>query len=176
MKVLSPNQRNRDSEAIMVSGGSVRVRVVGGIGELIRLVFAEESIILASLREGFFNISGIADQFNNPIDGVISFLTCDNQRRFWDILDRHFLAGHCKVGKELLDAFVRFHLKEKLYPTDFGAGLFQLICSLPPVIRKQKMVKVMKKQKRKRKKNLINRETKKNHINGMRKKIQINAF
>ena len=139
LKVLSPSQRNRDIDAIMVPEDSVRIKVVGGIGELIRLIFTEDSIVLASLREGFFNIPETADQFNNPIDDVVSFLTDNNQRRFWDILDRYFLAGHCKKGKELLEAFVQFYLKEKLYPADFGAGLFQLISSLPPAIRKRKM-------------------------------------
>jgi hypothetical protein len=139
LKVLSPRERNRDSDAIVAPEDSIRIKVVGRIDQLVRLVFAEENIVLVSLREGFFNIPETACKFNNPIDGVVSFLTCNNQRRFWNTLNHQLLAGHCKKGKELLDAFVWFYLKEQLYPADFGKELFQLVCSLPPVIREQKM-------------------------------------
>ena len=136
LKALSPNQRNRDIDAIVWAKGSLRTSMVSGIGQLIRLVFTEDSIVLASLIEGFFDISKVPKQFNNPIQEVVSFLTCNNQRRFWDVLHRGFQAGDCEKGKELLQAYTKFYISRKEYPSGFGAKLFQLICSLPPIVRK----------------------------------------
>ncbi len=82
LKVLSPNQIDGSIKAIMEARDHLRTRAVSDIGKLVRLVFAEESIVLAILREGFYKISVVSDQFNNPIDGVVSFLTYRNQQRF----------------------------------------------------------------------------------------------
>ena len=139
LKVLSPNERNRSIDAIMAARDSLHTRAVNGIGQLIRLVFTEENIVMASLREGFFCLSMILDQFNNPVQDVVSFLTENNQKRFWDILDYHFLSGHCEKGRELLRSFAQFYIRRKKYPKGFGARLFQLIRSVPPALRKLKI-------------------------------------
>lgn len=130
LKVLSPNEENRSIDAIMAVRDSLHTGAVSGIGQLSRLVFTEEGIVLASLREGFFDTSKIPAQFNNPLQDVISFLTRNNEKRFWDILEYHFLKGRCEKYKELLEAFVQFFLGKKRYPKGFGAKLFQLVCLL----------------------------------------------
>lgn len=139
LKALFPDQRARSIEAIDPGERSLRSKEVGNIGQLIRLVFTEENIVRASLREGFYNISKIPAQFNNPLQDVVSFLTENNQKRFWDILDYHFLSGHCEKSRELLRSFAQFYIRRKEYPKGFGARLFQLIRSVPPALRKLKI-------------------------------------
>lgn len=139
LKALFPDQRDRSIEAIDPGERSLRSKEVSNIGQFIRLVFTEENIVLASLREGFFCLSMILDQFNNPVQDVVSFLTCNNQKRFWDILDYHFLSGHCEKGRELLRSFAQFYIGREAYPRGFGARLFQLIRSVPPALRKLKV-------------------------------------
>ena len=129
LKVLSPNQMDSSIKAIMAARDHLRTRAVRDIGKLVRLVFTEESIVLASLKEGFYNISGVSDQFNNPIDGVVSFLTYRNQQRFWNVM-YYFFNEEPEKGKELLDIFAQFHIGEKKYPKRFGAGLLHLMHSL----------------------------------------------
>ena len=136
LKVLSPQQRERSIAAIMAAQDPLRARAVSNIGQLVRLVFTEEGIVLASLREGFYGISQIEHQFSNHLQDVISFLTESNQKRFWDILDHHFLTGDCPQGKELLRALGQFYIGKQEYPSGFGVRLWQLICSIPPAIRK----------------------------------------
>ena len=145
LKALCPKERDRGSDAIMAVGDSVRVRVISEIGELIRLVFAEENVIPASLREGFFGVAEIADQFDNPIRNVVSFLTCNNQRRFWDILQRHFMNTRYGKCKELLGAYAQFFIRRQEYPAGFGAGLVQLIRSLPPAVRPKRIFPILDK-------------------------------
>jgi len=81
----------------------------------------------------------ILDQFNNPVQDVVSFLTENNQKRFWDILDCHFLSGHCEKGRELLRSFAQFYIRRQKYPSGFGAMLFQLIRSVHLALRKLKI-------------------------------------
>ena len=134
LKVLSPNQMDSSIKAIMAARDHLRTRAVRDIGKLARLVFTEESIVLASLKEGFFDISMIPDKFNNPIQDVISFLTCNNQERFWNIMYYLFNEDPEK-GKQLLDIFVQFFLGKPEYPKCFGAGLLHLMRSLSSVAR-----------------------------------------
>lgn len=138
LATLTPLEKNRGIKAIMAANAFVRTKAVEGIDELIREVFTEEGVVLASLREGFFGISKIPDQFNNPVKDCVSFLALRNDKRFWEILQRCFLAGECEKGKELLQAFAEFHIVRQLYPTNIGAMLSSLICSLPPAVRRLK--------------------------------------
>jgi len=137
LKALSPNRRSLSIDAIIAAKGSIRTCAVSDIGQLVRQVFTDEGIVLAGLKEGFYGISMIEDHLHSPIVEVVTFLTSDNQKRFWDVLDRHFLLEHCEKGKKLLDAFVRFFLARQMYPRGFGARLFQLIHSLPTITRRQ---------------------------------------
>jgi hypothetical protein len=134
LKVLSPNQMDSSIKAIMEARDHLRTRAVRDIEQLVRLVFTEESIVLASLKEGFYNISEVADKFNNPIDGVVSFLTYRNHQRFWNVM-YELLNEEPERGKQLLDIFVQFFLGEKKYPKCFGAGLLHLMRSLSSVAR-----------------------------------------
>ena len=139
MKVLSPKQRDRAIDAIMAARDSVRSKGVANISELIVEVFSEEAIVLASLREGFYELPATPNEISNPIENAVSFFTDNNETRFWKTLRWYFSSGDCDVGKELLQAFAQFHILRQLYPESFGARLFELICSLPPVVRRLKM-------------------------------------
>jgi len=129
LKVLSPNLMDNSIKAIMAARDHLRTRAVRDIGQLVRLVITEESVVWAGLKEGFFRTSMIPDKFNNPIQDVISFLTCNNQERFWNVM-YYLFNKEPEKGKQLLDVFVQFFLGEKKYPKGFGAGLLHLMHSL----------------------------------------------
>lgn len=133
LKVLSPNQMDSSREAITAARDHLRTKSVKDIGPLVRLVFTEESIVLASLKEGFFDISMIPDKFNNPIQDVISFLAC-NQERFWKVM-YYLFNEEPEKGKVLLWAFAQFYIDRSEYPRGFGAALLQLMRSLSSVTR-----------------------------------------
>jgi len=140
LKLLSPNQRNRSIDAIMAVSDSVRTKAVSGIGELIREVFTEKNIVLARLKKEFFDISTIQDSSHDPISDTINFLVDNNEKRFWNVLQRYFSTGEHEKAKELLQAFAQFFLSKQRYPKGFGARLHQLICSLPPAVRRLKIM------------------------------------
>jgi hypothetical protein len=139
LKTLSPNQRNRSISAVMAAQHTIRTIAVRGIDALIREIFTEESIVLASLENGFFDISTELDKAGNPVSNVVSFLADNNERRFWNMLQWRFSTGERRKGEQLLRAFVQFFLGRQKYPMDMGVKLYQLICSLPPAVRRSKM-------------------------------------
>jgi hypothetical protein len=139
LKALSPDQRERSINAVLAAQYSIRTIAVAGIDDLIREVLSEEDIVLASLKHGFFDISTRPDKTGSPVSNAIAFLAENNERRFWNILQRRFSTGDHQKGERLLQAFVQFFLDQQKYPTGMGAKLYQLICSLPPVIRRTKM-------------------------------------
>jgi hypothetical protein len=134
LKVLSPNQMDSSIKAIMAARDQLRTRAVRDIGELIRLVFTEESVVWAGFKEGFFRTAMTPDEFNNPIQDVISFLTCNNQERFWNVM-YYLFNEEPEKGKELLWAFAQFYIGRQEYPKCFGAELFHLMRSLSSVAR-----------------------------------------
>ncbi len=136
LKVLSPNQMDSSIKAIVAARDRLRSRAVKDIDQLVRLVFIEDSIVLASLKEGFHEISMIPDKFNNPTDGVTNFLTCRNEERFWDVMYVLFSKDPEK-GKELLQAFAKFYIGKREYKKGFGVRLLQLLRSLSSAVRCQ---------------------------------------
>ena len=138
LKVLSPNQRNRGLDAIMSARDSLGTRAVADIGQLVRLIFTEQSIVTAALRGGFFDISMALDQFHSPVQNVVSFLTGNNQKRFWDIL-YYSLSEEPEEGRDILRSYAQFFIDRQIYPRGFGARLLNVIRSLAPAIRRLKI-------------------------------------
>ena len=105
---------------------------------MVREVFAEENVLLTSLQEGFFEVAGPQDG-GDPISAAVSYFTDNNEKRFWNALQRYFSAGACDEGKELLEAYAVFFIRRRRYPTGFGARLLQMIYSVPPQVRRLKI-------------------------------------
>jgi hypothetical protein len=138
LKVVSPSQRERSIIAVMSARDVIQTTAVRDIDELVREVFAEEDVLLGSLREDFFDVSS-PQSSSDSISKVLSYLTGDNEKRFWNTLQRYFTAGMSDEGKELLEAYAAFFISRQRYPASFGAKLFQLICSVPPQVRRLKV-------------------------------------
>ena len=138
LTVLSPKQRQLSIEAIAAARNYVRIKSVCTIAELIEEVFTEQSIIEASLESGFYGVIKKQSDCMNPLQTAVYFLA-NNKRRFWKVLQRYFMTGKGLEGRRLLEAFARFHIAQKSYPAMLGHKLFELICSLPPVVRRLKM-------------------------------------
>lgn len=139
LHVLSPAETEKAEVAVINAKGRLRVIAVSNVDEMIKAVFTEEGIVMASLQEGFFTVEGRQKINSNPIGSSVSFLTENNERWFWEVLERYFLAGESKKARQLLLAFSRYHTRGETYPREFGRRLIQLLRSLPPVIRKLKI-------------------------------------
>jgi len=138
LESLSPAARERASDAIVAAKGKLQVTPVGNIAELTRAVFTDQAVVLASLTQGFFDASGMEDIDEGPLAQILSFLTENNEGRFWRVLEHHLLSDRSDGAKRLLNARVQFHRQRKTYPKGMGRALLQLLRSLPPTTRQVK--------------------------------------
>ncbi len=136
---LAPAELQRATEAISGAPGNVRVIAVSNVAELVRTVFDDEAVVLASLRCGFFNATLSAIEESDPIGQALQFLVENGDARFWAAMERRLLAGDNDEARELLSARARFHVRRKAYPAGLGNRLVQLVRSLPPATRRLKI-------------------------------------
>jgi len=136
LAVLSPAERQEVEVAVINAKSRLKMTAVNDITDLIQAVFADEAIGLSSLQEGFFAVEGSKISRGNPVSSVAGFLAENNEKRFWNVLERYFHAAENESTKKLLLAYSQFHIRTKMYPKEFGRKLIQLLRSLPPGTRK----------------------------------------
>ena len=139
LALLSPADLDQSRQALLDARDRLRLVAVGNIAELVREVFCEEALVLASLKSGFFQIQSDAARRTDPVSATIDLLTNNNEQRFWSSLQHHFIQGDGDKGKQLLAALAHFYLQRRYYPKRLGGQLTELFAALPPVVRKLKM-------------------------------------
>lgn len=137
---LTPAEKEHIDDALSEAKRVVRMVGISDIGELIREAFSDEQVTLAGLRRGFWGLK-MKGCPNDTVTGkAAAYLTKDNQERFWSVLDHQLITGRRSDAGQLLEAFAEFHIQRKKYPKGFGKGLFSVIHSLPPKIRRSKLL------------------------------------
>jgi len=137
--VLSPVETEDAEVAVINAKGSLKMTAVNDIAGLIQAVFTDDAIVLSSLQEEFFAVDGSKRSAGNPMSSTVCFLADNNRIRFWDVLERYFHAAENENAKRLLLAYSQFHIRNKTYPKEFGRELIQLLRSLPPNTRNDKI-------------------------------------
>jgi len=136
---LTPNEKRRIEGAHAKSKRNLRSFSVKNIFNAIGQTFSDEHIVLSSLRNGFFetDIQG----WNKPesLVKVARYFSENNEKRLWSSLERQLIHGRCDDAKELLLSYVKYKIGRRYYPDGFGKKLFNLIASLPPNSRKNKL-------------------------------------
>jgi len=139
LTVLSPVEKENTEVAVIGAKGRLKMTAVNDIADLAQAVFTDEAIVPSSLREGFFAVDCSDQPGGNPISTAVRFLVENNESRFWIVLERYFHAGETERAKRLLLAYSQFHIRIKQYPKEFGRKLIQLLRSLPPGTRKNRI-------------------------------------
>jgi len=137
---LSPNEKEKIDDALIEAKRSLQTVGIKDLNELVRKVFSDEQVVLASLRQGFYDIRIPNLTKENVILRIVEFFTEFNEKRFWSVLENQLITGRGRDAGELLKAFIRFYIKRKKYPKNFGRGFIQIVHSLPPDIRRRKLV------------------------------------
>ncbi len=138
MHSLSPIERDRIKIAVINAKDSVRVGSVNDVGQLLRLVVAEESLVLGALRSSFFELSGALGSPSTPIEQAARYLAEGNEVGFWRALETHLLGVNGEPARRLFLERIRYQVRRELYPDGLGRTLYQLIQSLPPATRRIK--------------------------------------
>jgi len=136
LPTLSPNEYRCAVEALTSARDRLKLIAVKDVSQLVKVVFDDETIVLAALRQGFFQIAAEDAPSSDPIGCALQFLNRGNEGRFSSALQRRLLAGQSGEGQELLTARIDFHLRQHTYPHGLGHQLLPLVQSLPPAIRR----------------------------------------
>ncbi|MBM3333545.1 hypothetical protein FJY63_02685 [Candidatus Sumerlaeota bacterium] len=139
LETLAPKEKVRLETAMATPRENLRLQSVRDIAQALETVFFDgESIVQASFRHGFFDMAPPQKHTIHIAARCAGILTDDNEKRFWNALEHRLLSGEILAAKHLLLERVQYHLNKKAYPSHFGRQLYELVASLPPVIRRLK--------------------------------------
>jgi len=136
LEVLTPVEYEAAKESLLRHKTDIKIHIIGGVHDAIRIFMTDESIVLGSLRVGFFDAKIAVTDSEGPVSRSVELLAKGNEERFWDILEHSLLNHSTEKARLLLQTYVDFHVRTQCYPENFGEQLFRLVISLPPSIRK----------------------------------------
>jgi hypothetical protein len=136
---LTPEEKNRIVDAVATAKGNIRTVAVSDINELVREVFTKDQMVLASLRHGFYNASGVPSTRETPITKAAEYFTKNNEKRFFEALEHKLLAGRGDDSRKFLLSYARFHIHRKIYPEKIGKEFYKIVHALPPETRRLKL-------------------------------------
>lgn len=139
LSVLTPNQLQQATDALVAASADLRLLPVCDVADLVAAVFSEEAIVLGALAAGFFETSIPDHDTSNPIQRAAAYLTQRLEQWYWTALEGKLLAGNAARAKAILAARLRFEAQRHRYPRGFGRRLCQLIGSIPPATRRTKL-------------------------------------
>lgn len=137
--MLTPQEMHEVLAALAEAKRSLALYPVKDVADLVSVSFPPEELVLASLRNGYFNAKGLPSKSSSPIARTATHLMASLPRRFWSDLESRLLAGQDTEAKVLLDAFVSYHIGQKSYSTGFGKRLQGILTSLPASTRRLKI-------------------------------------
>ncbi len=135
LQVLTPIEYQSAKESLLRHKGDLKIYPLGDVSDALRIFATDSSIVLGSLKTGFFGLKTPPGEAQDPIGRTVGMFVEGNEKRFWDALGRSLMNRMVENGRLLLQAYVDFHLKNQSYPERFGEQLFRLVVSLPPSTR-----------------------------------------
>ena len=140
MEVLTPTEWKRVEDALIQSRQELRLVPVRGVDELLRVVFSDEQVVMASLKNGYYNgCHSKSQRGTTAVLRAFEYLTTNNEDRFWTVLERQLLTGRSVEARELVQALAAYFIDRESYPKNMGSRLFWLLASLPPETRRFKI-------------------------------------
>lgn len=134
LKVLKPKEYETATAAIRSCRGRIKLIEVNNIADLLEKTLSPEAIVSASLNTGFFETS-ITVTESNHLKNAATFLTQNNNNRFWDSLEKELILKDVKKSHSILTKFSDYYVRNAKYPSRFGENLSGLVISLPVTVR-----------------------------------------
>ena len=129
-----------DEKAIVPYGRSFfKMIQVENICQLLKTVLDERNIVIASLEGNYFTTCQNFKDQGSCIEQALAFLTEGNEKRFWHNIEISALRADIEDLRELLQARVRYQIRKKEYPRNFGRKLLQIILSVSTAARRTQL-------------------------------------
>ena len=136
LELLTPFEYEAAKESILRHKRDIRIESIADVHDAVRAFTTDESIVLGSLKTGFFSSKAAFLVPNGSVGRTVKLLAEGNENRFWDFLECLLLNRRGKEARSLLQTYLDYHLRCERYPENFGEQLFRMVISLPPATRK----------------------------------------
>ena len=137
--MLDPQEMQELHAALAAAKRSLSLYPLKDVADLVKVAFTREQLVLAGLRNGYFNVKEPVNQSNGPVERAAVHFWAGLTERFWSALETNLLAGQLDKSISLLHAFVDYHSARKKYPRGFGKRLMVLLASIPASTRRLKL-------------------------------------
>lgn len=136
-ELLAPrDEYDRERQSLHHLKGRMQLTAIRDVQGAVEAFFPEEAIVRSALAQGYFDLKSGPGENHAPVDRIISFLTRDHEKHFWEAVKDHLFRLEAAKARSLLKAFVNYHLGQGSYPKNFGEGLYRLVLSLPLLNRR----------------------------------------
>ena len=136
LKILTPNEYKAAKESQLAHKSDIKIHTTGNVYEAIRIFMADESIVMGSLKAGFFSVKATIPESQSSINKAVELFTERNEKRFWNAIEYSLLRHRIEKTRLLLKSYADFFIRNQSYPERFGEELFRLVISLPPSTRR----------------------------------------
>jgi len=115
----------------------IRITAVGNIADLLEFTFRRQDIVQAALKHNFFFPKNNDLTYDDShIGHIVRYITCDNDKHFWCILQNYLLTSDTPSVQRLLQCRLNYHISRRRYPSGFGGKLLLCMLSMPPALRR----------------------------------------
>ncbi len=135
LKKLKPKEYDSTIASLRKCRGKIKLVAVSNTLELMKMTIGPKAIVHAALKSGFFEFEEF-DSNKQILKSIISYLTENNQNRFWNVLGENLLKKDFNSSHELLNMYSTYFINRERYPSRCGERLYKLIISLPPLVKK----------------------------------------
>jgi len=135
LQKLKPNEYDSTIAALRRCRGKIKLVAVSNTLELLQMIIGSKAIVHAALKSGFFEFEEF-DSNKQILKSIISYLTENNQDRFWNVLGENLLKKDINTSCELLKMYSIYFINREQYPSRCGERLYKLIISLPPQVKR----------------------------------------
>jgi hypothetical protein len=134
---LSPKYAGAVHEALTQARERITLCPVQDIGELLGIAAADADLVVAGLRQHYFDTFQELPTSGDAISRTLTLLAGDMDRRFWSCLQEACLSGDFQHPRQLLHARAAYHRARQSYPHGLGLTLYQFLQGLPPAQRRR---------------------------------------
>lgn len=139
MDALSPANASTAASSLHKSRFALSLVPIQDVADLIHHAFAEQAIVLGSLRAGFFERLLPKNTASSPITEAAAHLSVKGTSRFFKLLRQVLAAGGSDAAQQLLGSYVDYHLRRRRYPALVGTRLSRTLASIPLAIIRLKI-------------------------------------
>ncbi len=137
LETLLPAELERVLHAMIQARRELHIVEIRDVEELIRHAIDDESVVLGSLRGGFFEVPTRVLESATPIARAVRLLAESLDSRFLAAIERSLFPLNIDALHELLAARAEYAVDQARYPQGLGAKLRRFMLSLPPAMRRK---------------------------------------